>query len=220
MSEEVVISVSGSHELRLAAERATVHATVATDGSSRAPVVEHALTLASAVRTGIQTLETAGSVLQWTSKQLSVRADRPWNHEGNQLAPVFYASVEFTVTFADLAELSTWTTDLSTHEGVNVGHIDWHLSPATATSTERKVAAEAVRVAVTRATAYAEALGLHEVVPLEIADAGLLSRRDAQPQGKGAPRVERMMAMSAPAMEFQADDIIVSATVEARFRAN
>ena len=103
-------------------------------------------------------------------------ANRPWNSEGKQLALVHYASVEFTATFTDFASLSWWVTDVAEREGVQVDGITWRLTPATAKATEADVAAQAVKVAVERATAYAGAIGLTSITPLEIADLGLLTR--------------------------------------------
>jgi len=83
------------------------------------------------------------------------------------------------------------------------------------------VAAEAVGVAVDRATAYAAALGRGTVTPLEIADVGLLSTPGEQGSGP-SPRMMNA-AFSADAggteLRLQPDDIVVSAAVEARFNA-
>src|SRR5690606_38443395 len=105
-------------------------------------------------------------------------------------------------------------------DGVAVGYIDWHLSPQTEADVEREVAADAVGVAVARARAYAEALGLHNVTPLEIADRGLISE-GVPVQAKAAMRAGVAFDMeSAGGLELQGEEITVSATVEGRFAAN
>ncbi|SJN32812.1 hypothetical protein FM104_08055 [Microbacterium esteraromaticum] len=217
---DVIITVRGEHELRVSPERATVHLTVALDGPDRADVVERTLALAAPVRDSITSRETAGSVTEWTSQRMSVLAERPWNNEGKRLAPVYRATVEFTATFSDISEMSVWATELSVDDGVSLGYIDWHLTPQTEAEVEREVATQAVGVAVSRARAYAEALGLKNVTPLEIADRGLIS--EGAGQMSKALAVGGMMSMdaAAPAMEFQAEEIAVSATVEGRFAAN
>jgi uncharacterized protein YggE len=215
---EVIITVRGEHELRVAAERATVHVSVAFDGPDRADVVERTLAAAEPVRTGLEARKNAAAVTEWTSQRLSVYADRPWSNDGRRLAPVYRASIEFTGTFSDFSELSVWVTELTVHDGVTIGAIDWHLTPETEAEVEREVATQAVGVAVSRARAYAEALGLSTVAPLEIADRGLIS--------EAAPVMpEMMMARSAamdsgPSMEFQGEEITVSATVDGRFAAS
>lgn len=218
---EVTVTVRGEHEARVAPERATIRVSVRAEGSERTTVVEHVMRLAEPVRGSITERAEEGSVVDWTSKRLSVRAERPWNNDGKRLAPVFYASIDFTATFAEASELSIWVSDVSPWDGVEVGWVDWHLTRVTRTQIEREVAAEAVSVAVTRAKAYAGALGLDEVTPLEIADVGLISSGQPMP---GAPMMKArggvaFAADAAPAMEYEPEEIVISATVEARFLA-
>lgn len=217
---DVTVTVRGEHEVRVLPERATIRVSVRTDGPERSSVVERALQLSEPVREGITSRASGGSVIDWSSKQLSVRAERPWSNDGKRLAPVYFASVEFTATFAEASELSLWVSEVSAREGVEVGWIDWHLTVETASRVEREVAAEAVAVAVGRARAYAAALGLSDVTPLEIADTGLIS--SGQP-GPAAPMMKArgaaFAADSTASMEFEPDDIVIAATVEARFLA-
>ncbi|UWF78367.1 MULTISPECIES: SIMPL domain-containing protein [Microbacterium] len=216
---EVIITVRGEHTARISPERATVHLSVSMEGADRAAVVDRTLSLAAPVRDSITERLQGGSVAEWSSRRLTVRADRPWNSNGKRLAPVYRAAVDFTATFVDPSEMSLWTTELSGWDGVAVGHVDWHLTPETEAETERTVAAQAVAVAVARAEAYAQALGLTSITPLEVADRGLIS---SGPELRSAVARGAAFAASpvgAPAMEFQAEDITVSATVEARFRA-
>ncbi|MEV4735388.1 MULTISPECIES: SIMPL domain-containing protein [unclassified Microbacterium] len=219
---DVTITVRGEHEARVAPERATIQVSVRAEGPERSVVVDRVMSLAEPVRESITSRADAGTVVDWTSTRLSVRAERPWNNEGKRLAPVHYASIDLTATFTDPAELSTWVSDVSSWDGVEVGWVDWHLTPDTRAEVEREVAARAVGVAVTRAHAYAGALGLQEVSPKEIADVGLISSGQASP---GAPvmmkaaRGAAFAADSAPAMQYEPDEIVISATVEARFVA-
>ncbi|MDF2562389.1 MAG: neuraminidase [Microbacterium sp.] len=218
---EVIVTVRGEHEARTAPERATIRVSVRAEGSERTNVVERVMRLAEPVRGSITVRADAGSVVDWSSKRLSVRAERPWNNDGKRLAPVYYASIDFTATFAEASELSIWVSEASPWDGVEVGWVDWHLTPATRAQIEREVAAHAVRVAVTRAKAYAGALGLDEVTPLEIADVGLISNGQPTP---GSPMAKArggaaFAADAAPAMEYEPEEIVISATVEARFVA-
>ncbi|AZS47423.1 MULTISPECIES: SIMPL domain-containing protein [Microbacterium] len=218
---EVTVTVRGEHEARVAPERATIRVGVRADGPERTAVVENVMRLAEPVRSSITDRADAGSVVEWTSKRLSVRAERPWSNDGKRLAPVYYASIDFTATFAEASDLSIWVSDISPWDGVEVGWVDWHLTTATRAQIERDVAAAAVGVAVTRAEAYAGALGLDEVTPLEIADVGLISSGQPSP---GAPMLKArggvaFAADAAPAMEYEPEEIVISATVEARFLA-
>ncbi|PKQ33389.1 MAG: SIMPL domain-containing protein [Actinobacteria bacterium HGW-Actinobacteria-11] len=218
---EVTVTVRGEHERRVAPERATIRVSVRSEGPERTVVLEHVMRLADPVRTSITERADAGSIVDWTSTRLSVRAERPWSNDGKRLAPVFYASVDFTATFAEASELSIWTSDISPWDGVEVGGVEWHLTPETRTQVEQEVAAEAVGVAVTRAQAYAGALGLEQVTPIEIADAGLISKAQGSAE---APLMKArggiaFAADAGPVMEYEPDEIVISATVEARFLA-
>ncbi|PCE13537.1 neuraminidase [Microbacterium sp. SZ1] len=219
---EVTITVRGEHERRIAPERATIQVSVRADGPDRGAVIDRVMRLTEPVRASITSRADAGIVVDWTSKRLSVRAERPWNTEGKRLALVHYASVDLTATFTEASDLSEWVSEVSPWDGVELGWVDWHLTPATRAEIERAVAAEAVRVAVTRAEAYAGALGLNEVAPREIADVGLISSGQPSPTPPMMMKAARGAAFAAdatPAMEYEPEDIAISATVEARFLA-
>lgn len=222
---DVVITVRGEHEARIAPEQATVHLTLRAEGPERGAVVERISALSEPVRDDLISRKSAGNVAEWTSRRVSIWSERPWNNEGKRLAPVHYATVEFSATFTDFAALSWWVGDVAEREEVQLSHIDWRLTPETRTATERDVASAAVGVAVARATAYAEAIGLASVVPLEIADLGLLTRADA-PESAPAETMRLAKAFASDAVgsagggvQLQPEEIVVSAAVEARFAA-
>ena len=223
---EVIITVRGEHETRVAPEEAVVHLSVRAEGPERGEVVEKISALTAPLRDDLAARKLAGGVSDWSSQRVSLWANRPWNSEGKQLSLVHYASVEVTATFTDIAALSWWMSEVSQRDGVQIDNLVWRLSPDSARLTEGAVASQAVRVAVDRATAYATAIGLGSVTPLEIADLGLLTRGGDVPQA-APPGMLRMAkasfaadsASGAPAMEFQPEDIVVSAAVEARFSA-
>ncbi|MBD3941665.1 SIMPL domain-containing protein [Microbacterium sp. NEAU-LLC] len=220
---DVVITVRGEHETRIAPERAIAHLTIRAEGPERGAVVERMAALTEPVRDDLAARKAAGTVPEWTSQRVSVWSERPWNNEGKRLAPVHYASVDFSVTFTDFTVLSWWAGEVAEREGVQLGWIEWLLTPETRAQTEKDVATQAVGVAVARAEAYAGALGLANVSAIEIADLGLLSHPEQSP----APAPRMMMAKAAyaadaggaPAVQLQPEDIVVSAGVEARFVA-
>lgn len=220
LMSDVTITVRGEDETRLSPERATIRVSVRTEGPERASVVDKIMALSEPVRASIAQRKDTGTVAEWTSKRLAVSADRPWNNEGKRLALVYHASIDFTATFSDPSELSLWVSEVSAWDGVEVGWVDWHLTPETRAKVESEVASSAVGVAVRRAEAYAAALGLGEVTPVEIADVGLIS----QGQAPSAPQLMKargaaFSADSAPSMQYEPDEIVVSATVEGRFSA-
>jgi uncharacterized protein YggE len=212
---QVTIAVRGESETRVRAEEAAVRVTVATDGPSRGPVVERAQERAASVQDGLVAHLRSGEVSEWSSARVSVWSDRPWNNEGVQLPLVHHASVELSATFTDAGALSWWLGDVAETDDVQVTAVDWRLARETRVNVERKVAASAVQVAVERAAAYAEALGLASVTAVEIADAGLLESRP----DTATSRMMFARADSGPSFSLQPPELVVSATVEGRFVA-
>ncbi|WES65118.1 SIMPL domain-containing protein [Microbacter sp. GSS18] len=219
---DVVITVRGRHETRIAPERASAHLSVRAESRDRGAVVERIAALAEPVRADLGARKEAGSVVEWASQRVSLWTDRPWGPDGKRQAPVHHASVDVVATFSDFAAMSWWVGDVLDRDGVELSRIDWQLTPATRARVEQEVATEAVGVAVARATAYATALGLASVVPVEIADLGLLA--DHPPEGP-QPAMARAVALAAapgggPVTAFEPEDIVVEAGVEARFTAH
>lgn len=218
---DVIITVRGEAEARVAPERAVAHVTASVDGPARGEVVERIAALAEPVRADVTARKADGTIADWHSQRVAVWSDRPWNNEGVQLDLVHHASVEVTATFTDFIALSDWLNSLAGRDGLQIGTVEWQLAAETRTRVEREVATSAVSVAVERAAAYAAAVGLTSVVPAQIADLGLLSdggRESVRPQ----MRMARAMAGgdAAPTIDFQPDDIVVTAAVEARFHAS
>lgn len=216
--DDVIITVRGAHQIRCAPERAIAHVAAAVDGPDRADVIARLSEVAAPVRAGLDERASSGVVLSWHSQQVSVTADRPWSADGQQLPLVYRASVDLTATFSDTEHLSAWLGELAIADGIQVGHIEWALSDDTRAAHERAAATGAVAAAVSRAEAYAAALGRTEVSPLEIADVGLLRSGIDAP----APRLfaaKQEMAADSGAFDIRPDEIEISATVEARFRA-
>lgn len=218
---EVTITVRGEHEARVAPERAVAHVSASVDGPERGAVVEQIAALVSPVRDDLTARKASGAIEDWSSQRVSVWADRPWNSDGRQLDLVHHATVELTATFTDFMLLSDWLSDLAGREGFQVGSVAWELTPETRARVERDVATRAVSVAVERATAYAGAIGRESLTPVEIADLGLLTDGDA-PARESMRMMKASMQMDAAGSamaEFQPEDIVISAGVEARFRA-
>lgn len=216
---EVEISVRGEHEERVPAEEATAQITVRADGPDRGAVVEQLAAAAGPVRDDLRARQDAGALVSWTSSRANVWTERPWSPDGARLDPVHHASVELAATYTDPAALSAWLDEVALRDGVQVDAVVWRLTEATESTARARVAAIAVQRAVERATAYATAIGRESVVPIAIADTGLLSP-DTPPS---APRMMRAMATSAdaggPAIELRPEDIVVTASVDARFLA-
>lgn len=217
---EVTITVRGENQTRIAPERAKVHVTARADGADRNRVLETVGAIAGPVREGLESRKDAGTVASWSSARMNVYAERPWNNQGKRLAPVYRASIDFTATFEDFSELSQWVSEISGGDGIEIGYVDWHLTDETRAKVEQEVASEAIHVAVRRAEAYAAALGRKTVTAVAVADQGLMHSKE-----QAAPVMMRAMMSSdsmgsGPDMNYQPEEIVVSATVEAQFVAS
>ena len=218
---DVVITVRGEHHLLVPAELGVAHVVVRFDGPTRGDVVDQAQRLAVVIQEELRAAEGSGSITKWNSERLSVWADRPWNDKGKQLPLVHHASVQLVSEWTDFSALSEWISRASERDGVAIGGLGWKLTPQVEHDTEKAVAQGAVQVAIDRATAYADALGLTNVQAQQIADVGMMSREMSMKAP--APMMMARGAMAdaaAPSFALEPEEIEISATVEARFIAN
>jgi uncharacterized protein YggE len=222
---ETIITVQGSASEWFDAERATVNVTVSHDGPKREPVFEATTSVGAQVTTALAELE-GHAVTRWSSDRVSVWSNRPWNAEGRQLAPVYYAALSASARFQDFDALSAFVERFATVAGVTIASISWDLTEERRLAATTDIQTRAVQDATVKATTYARAAGLTSVTPLAIADPGMLgdgsSGDGPGPAARGAGKM--LMAMDAQAagapLTLTPDRIEVSASVDARFRAS
>ena len=215
-----IISVTGTAEARQPAERGTVRVVVAIEGDDRRTVTDAGARRHAEVTTGVRALHDAegGPVTWWSSDQVRVSAERPWNSDGRQLPLVYRSTSGLSVEFDDFARLSEWVTDVVQVEGVGVAGIVWALTEQRRDEVTARIQDEAVRHAVAKARRYASSLGLGDVSPVAISDPGLLD--GAVPPFEPGMHAARMMsAGGSPSVELVPDEIVLSASVHARFSA-
>jgi len=212
------ITVRGSFAAFERPERGTVHATIAYDGPAPEPVYGRVARDLEVVKSSIGRLDDKenGAVTWWSADQLRTWSNRPWNKDGKQLPLVHHASVDLEVKFRDFSALSRWVGEhVANTEGFRVARVEWALTAKRREALEKDVRARDVLDAVTRAQQYADALGLGQIRPVAIADAGMLGTRpESGPQGA----LMRVAAVGgAPEVELAPEHIEVSAEVDARF---
>ena len=223
MTEPVLITVSGKSEIHHPAERGTVTLVVSFEASDAGRAFEPAARVHAKITEELRALasQEPAPITWWSSGRLQTSSRRPWNQEGKVLPPVFTTATQLEAKFADFGELAEWTSRVALVEGVNVRGIEWALTELTRDELRAQVRREAVAAATGKAEAYAESLGLGEVVPVAIADPGMLEA-GMNPYEPVAPMGMRLAA-AAPdvggALEFSPDHITVEATVHARFTA-
>jgi len=221
---ETVITVQGTASDWFDAERATVTVQVSHDGPKREPVFQATTTVAAQVTAAFEDLE-GTAVTRWSSDRIRVWSNRPWNNEGTQLAPVYYAALTATARFRDFDALADVVERFATVTGVTIASIAWDLTEERRLAATGDIQTRAVHDATVKATTYARAAGLTSVTPLAIADPGMLGDSGGTPdyprgRGAAAPMMMKAMDAGAPELEFTPDRIEVSASVDARFRAS
>lgn len=225
---ETIITVQGEYSSWYPAERATVRAGVHVDGPKREEVFTRAVAASDALRALITELfdKSAGPITWWTSDSVRVWSERPWNNEGKQLAPMFHAAVDFTAKFSDFEALSRWVESAAAIEDVAIGSIAWDLTESTRTSATSEVRSRAVKDAVSKATVYAQSIGLTSVRAIALADPGMLgdpSGGGIQPSpvfAKGVMRGQAFDGGGAPQLALKPEEIAVASVVDARFTAS
>ena len=219
---ETTISVQGHHSAWYPAERARVIVSIGFDGPDREPMFEAATASLDVVRATVESLfdKSAGPITWWSADSVRVWSQRPWHQDGTQLDPVHYAALDLTAKFKDFEALSRWIESVVAIPGVNVGSIEWTLTESRQTSVLAEVRSRAVKDAVSKASVYAQSIGLGSVTATAIADPGMLgdARSTAEPY-------DRMMMKSgigstdSASLALKPEDIEVSASVDARFVA-
>jgi uncharacterized protein YggE len=214
------IAVTGRAEEKIAPELGAVTLSVGAQGAQRDEVYSGTSAAHERLLTELRGLEASGALDTWSAGQLRVWSYRPWNNEGKQLPLVHQANADVEVIFTDLTRLGEWVGEAATASELAIGGVEWRLTDATRRRVQEAAQRGAVADALTKAEVYASALGLGALTPVELADHGMLS---TQPQ----PIAPKVMAMrtaadfggGAPATEFAPAELVIEASVDARFTA-
>lgn len=219
------LTVRGSFAAFQQPERGTVNASIAFQGAAMESVYDRVARDLESVKASVVPLldDERGPVTWWSAEQLRTWTTRPFNQDGLQLPQVHHASVGVQVKFRDFQALSRWVGEhVAGTEGFRLSHVEWALTVSRRDELAREVRTKAVQDAVTRAQQYADALGLGTVVPVALADAGMLSASGPPSAGPAAAQLRGMAmagAAGSPDVGLVPEDIEVSATVDARFLA-
>jgi uncharacterized protein YggE len=224
---ETVITVQGQHSDFHPAERATVHISIHVDGARRGPVFDAANAAAEDVRGRVTGLHESqvGPITWWSSDNVQLWGDRPWSQDGKQLPIVYHASINFTAKFSDFGALARFVEDMAGIDGVTISQLEWTLTDARRVAVTAEVRSRAVKDAVSKATVYAQSIGLGSVRAIAIADPGMLGDQVGAVAGgmqfaASARQFKAMDAAASPQLSLKPEDIEVSAVVDARFVAS
>lgn len=213
----VQITVRGRAERRFRAELAAARLTAQVEGPERAAVARQAVATHSAVTAALRDLEASGAVLSWVAEDVSIVSHRRWQPDGARGDLVQVAQLAVTAEFADFEALGGFLDTWSGDEHVAIDGVEWRLADEHRRTAEAQVRADAVRDAVAKAQAYADAVSAGPVVAVRLADPGMLSPGEPP----AAPMFARMAADTGggPVLDLHPDEIVVHCEVDAVFEA-
>lgn len=218
------ITVRGSFAAFEPPERGTVRAHLSLEGPQMQPVFDQVARDLDRVKSSVEPLHDPerGAVTWWATQHVRTWAHRPWHKDGKQLPLVHHASVGIEVKFRDFGALARWVSDHVEHtQGFSLDDVAWTLTEKRKQELVSVVRTRAVQDATARAQQYADALGLGQVRPVALADAGMLGE-GLHPQGPPQAAYTRMAAAGGGGevqLELAPEDIEVAAAVDARFAA-
>lgn len=213
------ISVTGAARRLSSPDRGTAQVLVRFQGALREEVSASARAVHERLTADARRFVEDGAAAEWSADQVWISSSERYRGEKKKPKQVTVANASVRVVFVDFTALSRWLTDLSEQEGVQVGGIDWSISDDRRREVEGEVRTEAVLDALSRARAYASALGLVTVEPVRVYEPGL--RPDNEPgTGPGYGFMARSAVASSSELTVRPSDLEVHAEVTADFSAH
>lgn len=215
----MMITLAGSFELSLPAERGIVHLTAGAEGSDRQAVAQQATDITEALRRQLVQLRDSG-VATWYSVDAQTTASwRPHHNDGTVLPLHHRASTPVAVKFSDFAALSDSCARWAETAGLSIDRVDWALTTATRDRVRDEVLTGALHDAVHRAEVLASAAGQADPQVIAIADPGLLDRVSAGSDQPGPVAARALRgAAGGGSVELSPADITVASAVHVRFQ--
>ena len=220
---DTIITVRGEFTIHHPAERATVRFTVGFEGSRRDEAMAPTVDLHHDLSEEIETMLDAenGPVTWWSSDDIHVWGQRPWNQDGEQLPIVYRSAIDVDVKFSNFSTLGDWVGAVAIRDGVTILGVEWALTEARQESVTLAARKRAVDNAVSKATVYATSLGLGNVRPVALSDPGMLGDAPTTTTAQGTQLMSaRIAAPAGQQLELKPEDITVRVEVDARFAAS
>lgn len=213
----VRISVAGSASRKIAPERATPRVVVSLEGPDRAAVLAAVTELHRWLSEAAEAHVASGAATRWTVNSVSARTEERYVPDAREPLRVEVATADVLVRFRSFTALAEWLAEIGSREGVQVQDISWSLTDETTQAASNAMRVAAVRDAQARAAAYAEALGLRDVVLEQIWEDGL--RPVSESTGNGMLRKAFDATDSVTTLTLRPEPIVVGAAITADFVA-
>lgn len=216
------ITVAGTYRFAAKPERATLHLSAGFESDAKDEAMRSTTSLVNALHEELVAMKAADpSPITWFSVlPIRTRAWRPYNDKGKVVPMRYAATASLRVKFRDFQALAKLAGTLGGRPGVTLERVEWALTEITRAKAEAQVVAGAVKRARERAVVMAKAAGAAEVVAVEIADPGLMRDVVSTTDGGYGVVAERSASSGNPDdIQLVPEDVVISATVHARFRA-
>lgn len=214
------ITVRGRAERQYRPEQGTVVLAASFTEPTSESAHTKALELQSDVVAELTRLDETDALNTWHANDIHVFGHRPWV-DGKQSSDVVYTTrIAMTAEFLDFEALAAFLVDWAGRDGLTVGHIAWDVLPENRRRYEVEVRREAVRDAVAKAQAYADAVGRGTVTALALADPDMLGTAPNEPVGPMMMRAAGADMGGGPTLELRPDDVVIAVAVDARFSAS
>lgn len=194
------LTVSGTSEIPLLAERAIINVAVSSDGLDKAKVSNDIISAARQIESMLRELspdddtpavKAAAPLAHWSKTSLSATSYVPpskhnWSnaaHFGAPLHPTmitndddeeparrYRGNIKFDIRFKDFKALGSFGTKISSIEHVEVSNITWSLTDATEAKYRTQLRRDAAKDALTKARDYCDVLGCVKLRPVELHD--------------------------------------------------
>jgi uncharacterized protein YggE len=132
--------------------------------------------------------------------------------------------VNFTAKFSDFDALGPWLEAAAAIDGAVFSGVSWDLTAATRTAFTARVRSQSVADAVSKATVFANSVGLNTVTAIALADPGMLgdSSGSGSVEASGyMMKADMIMSDSSPdGLTFKPEETEISSVVDARFTAH
>ena len=231
------IDVKGEVELLLPAERAVLSITVNAEGLEKAEITNAIVGSARKVETALRkvsarTNDNIAPVDYWCRTSLQESSHVPYDSDRKVDLPRKYQSwVDFQIHLQKFSRLGPVIHDLVEIEHASSQGVEWILTPDTKEAQRSKLRTLAAKNALNKAEEYAKALGYDKVVAMEMKEAQAYTRsssmkgRGREPtdgvetQSKNMAEGEEWEDLSEEAFEYTPEDVKMSQSVNAKFRA-
>lgn len=214
------ITVVGTHELMLPAERGTVHLVVGFESHDAAQAMQATQQRAAELRAQFERWCEPGGPATWFAVDaVGTRSWRPY-HKGAPQRTMHGATVRMRVKFRDFAALGDAAAAWGELEGLRIERMEWTLTEATRRAREDEVLDAAIARARRRAERMAAAIGAGEVRCVQLADPGMLRGVGGQAGPGDSPMLARAFATpggaeGANGVELSPEDITIATSVHA-----